>query len=59
VEKGKQEKEGWDGLKRKGMKIVEQGVSHTVALLFTLKESILRQKKNYEIQIFHHAKIYS
>jgi hypothetical protein len=28
------------------MKIVEQGVCHTVALPFTLK-SILRQKKNY------------
>jgi hypothetical protein len=32
--------------KKKGMKIVEQGVCHIVALPFTLK-SILRQKKNY------------
>jgi len=29
-----------------------------VALPFTLK-NILRQKKNYEIQMFHHGKTYS
>jgi hypothetical protein len=34
----------------------KQGVCHIVTLPFTLK-SILLQKKNYETQIFHHAKI--
>jgi hypothetical protein len=34
----------------------EQGVCHTMALLFTLK-GVLRQKKNKETQIFHHATI--
>jgi hypothetical protein len=33
----------------------QQGVCHIVALPFTLK-NILRQKRNYETQIFHHAK---
>jgi hypothetical protein len=38
---------------------MKQGVSHIVALPFTLKP-VLMQKKNYEnSKIFHHAKILS
>jgi hypothetical protein len=37
-----------------------KGVSHCGLLPFTLKKSILRQKKNLiETQIFHHAKKYN
>jgi hypothetical protein len=42
------------------LKISKQGVCHTVALPFTLKKSILRQKRRMmETQTFHHVKIYS
>jgi hypothetical protein len=34
----------------------KQGVCRTLAMPFTLK-NILRKKKNYGTQIFHHAKI--
>jgi hypothetical protein len=54
--KGKK-KEKLNFVPRSNLNPTEQGLCHTVALLFTLK-SILRQKKiDMETQIFDHAKI--
>jgi hypothetical protein len=51
-------KEKLNFVPRSKLNPTEEGLCHTIALLFTLK-SILRQKKkiNMETQIFHHAKI--
>ncbi len=37
----------------------KQGVCHTMALAFTLKSISWQKRRIMEIQIFHHAKIYS
>jgi len=37
--------------------ITTRGVSHCVALPFTLKGILRQKKKNYENPIFHHEKI--
>jgi hypothetical protein len=53
-EKKKKQKEK----KKEFSKVKKPGVCHTVALPFTLKSILRRQKKNYGNSIiFHHAKI--